>query len=983
MRITRARIFGFGKWVDYEFEFPKEGPTVIFGINESGKSTFHQFILFILFGMQPKERKKYQPKTSSKLGGQLVVEDDKVGSFTIERLDDANNGKATCLGPTGEMYDEDWLRERLHGMDKETFQSIFSFTALDLNAIKNLKEEELRDVLLSIGLSGSSSIYQLEKELDNQLGNLFKPYGKKPELNKQLNHLEETFHELTKMKEEEATYQEKMAKAEKIKKYIQDIQEKQSQLEMESKWIGKQLTAFPLLEEHQDLLNRKRHVQDELPFPTNGIKRLEHIKDALRPLESEDAVLENHEVNYRNNIDEMSKEELPEALVNELLGKQELQEVHRKLEEQIQEVNEKIQKIKTAVLQELAELQIDFSEAELDELSLPFYIEETWKQLKEEHERLEQEKMNLKTEKNALTDEQSFLKSRLQHEEETALSEKEMIALEQKINEGKELEQLERLYHSTREQQYNYKKDVQQKGKRSKLVFWIGMILSIIGIAVALRLEGTFYFIFSILLLLLSIGQRIVIKWNHLEMEKLLQAPLETEIKETLSNEERNRLERQWRIAKEQQAEIDMLQSDLNRTHIHMLQMEEKERNLQEKKRRHTEKLEEQYTIYPFLERINHFYWPEYFNRLKNLYQLHQERQEHQSTKDNLETKHNKLESEVISFVQGQLKEPIEDIYSCFTAIDRLVEKGQDLKNRKTHVNELIETTEAKRTDMKKRITVHENEMNELFRIANTKTEEDFYGVASYLTEKEQVEEAIERNKKQLNSILQEGEWKALVLDDINEGTLVNRKQVIEQEQVEFHQELENLRSEFAEVNAELKRLEGSEATSQKMHQFEMEKEKLNALAKEWSILKIEKEVLAETKGRYQEKYLSKVMTETTELLSLITGGGYVAVYAPEDKQTFQVVASNGLRYGVEELSQGAMNQLYVSLRLAISKVMTEKQHVPFLVDDAFVHFDAVRVKRMIEVLAEVSVQQQVIMFTCKSDVKEACDKLEIPIISV
>jgi uncharacterized protein YhaN len=167
------------------------------------------------------------------------------------------------------------------------------------------------------------------------------------------------------------------------------------------------------------------------------------------------------------------------------------------------------------------------------------------------------------------------------------------------------------------------------------------------------------------------------------------------------------------------------------------------------------------------------------------------------------------------------------------------------------------------------------------------------------------------------------------------------------------------------------------------MHAFEMEKEKLQQLAREWSVLKIEKEVLAETKQVYQEKYLKKVIAHTEQLLSTMTDGRYTAVYPPEDGAPFRVLAADNTRYTAKELSQGTVNQLYVSLRLAISRVMAEGHALPFLVDDAFVHFDEVRVYRMMSMLQDVSKNQQVFVFTCKSDVQSAAEHMQMPMIEI
>lgn len=49
MKFTKAYIYGFGKWINFEISF-SDG-ICIYGENESGKSTIYHFILFMLFGL--------------------------------------------------------------------------------------------------------------------------------------------------------------------------------------------------------------------------------------------------------------------------------------------------------------------------------------------------------------------------------------------------------------------------------------------------------------------------------------------------------------------------------------------------------------------------------------------------------------------------------------------------------------------------------------------------------------------------------------------------------------------------------------------------------------------------------------------------------------------------------------------------------------------------------------------------------------------
>lgn len=150
-----------------------------------------------------------------------------------------------------------------------------------------------------------------------------------------------------------------------------------------------------------------------------------------------------------------------------------------------------------------------------------------------------------------------------------------------------------------------------------------------------------------------------------------------------------------------------------------------------------------------------------------------------------------------------------------------------------------------------------------------------------------------------------------------------------------------------------------------------MEKEQLSVLSKRWSILKTAQAMLRETKQLYKEKYLQDVLEQATNYFSYITDHKYQRIIAPTDKQPFLVETSQRIKFSVHELSQGTIDQLYVSLRLAIGEVMGEKHQLPFIIDDAFVHFDSTRLNRILPILTSISKKKQIIFFTCKQEILE------------
>lgn len=982
MRFVRAKLFGFGKWVDKEFDF-NASPLFIYGENESGKSTLHQFILFMLFGMQPKERKFYQPKMGSKLGGQLVIADPKVGTYTIERFDDKHNGKAVCFTSSGDTYDETWLKERLQGMNLATYQAIFSFSALDLNAIKQMQEENLGDVLLSIGLTGSSNIYELEKQLDNRLGEMFKPYGKNPAINKQLQVVEHLGDELAVIQKEESTYRKKVLESLELEDTLNKLKRQQANLTGEIRTVTKKLTALPVLKEFQHLNKKQEQYETTYNFPASGIARLEKLHDTLRPLESELAVLKSNEENYRDNASQLENQRLAESTVETLKIQRRHKERYTVLKNTEENLYQRKVELTKKITNELTDLQLKIDAAELQDLSVPFYIEETWKQIKADKEKLEQERISIETEKNGLMEEENYLQAKLGEIKSTLLPEEEVASLKRKLEKGKEQEQLERLYEASMNQQQSFAEDKKQRIKRANQLFLIGIILAIFSTVLAFGMDVSLLYGVALFLFLLATGQYLFHKQHIKAMEKLIRSQPGLSNAQKLSDEEIYRMQSQLEAEDEKLRELKAVQSDIQKQQINILKWEEKERMYLEKVRRLTDQTEEQLMLYPFLEPINSSYWPDYFNRIKELLRLQNERDRLVKEIEEIRMDEKQIEEELITYLHQFGETSIGSLAEAFLFIEQTLDREVELEQRINQIHELINHTQEQKENMLKRIAVHQQELAELLQKAQVETEEEFYKLANYLKEKRELEAALEANKQQLDSIFPQHSWASIVKEELDPFSLEERAQALESLATTTETEIDEIQKKLTEVKMELKKLEGSDAYSSKLHQFEMEKEKLNQLAKDWAIASMQREMLAETKQRYQKKYLTKVVEETTTILHTITDGRYTNVFAPKEKGTFQVMSAEGLRFNVNELSQGTVNQLYVSLRLAISKVMTEKHQLPFILDDAFVHFDELRVERMISVLQEIATKQQVIMFTCKSDVRTACERENIPSVYV
>ena len=69
---------------------------------------------------------------------------------------------------------------------------------------------------------------------------------------------------------------------------------------------------------------------------------------------------------------------------------------------------------------------------------------------------------------------------------------------------------------------------------------------------------------------------------------------------------------------------------------------------------------------------------------------------------------------------------------------------------------------------------------------------------------------------------------------------------------------------------------------------------------------------------------------------------------------------------GIEGLSEGTRDQLYMALRLASveQRLASTAEPMPFIADDLFVNFDDARTRAGLRVLADLARRTQVLVFT-------------------
>ena len=149
--------------------------------------------------------------------------------------------------------------------------------------------------------------------------------------------------------------------------------------------------------------------------------------------------------------------------------------------------------------------------------------------------------------------------------------------------------------------------------------------------------------------------------------------------------------------------------------------------------------------------------------------------------------------------------------------------------------------------------------------------------------------------------------------------------------------------------------------------QLAQKQEQLTALQDEYDAIALAMDALSQANTVLQNRFSPALGARAAEIFSAITGGRYDRVLLSRDFSLSAEPAGDPVGRSVRLLSQGAADQLYLAVRLAIcDMVLPADKRVPLILDDALVTFDDERLHAALDYLLEESQRRQILLFTCQ-----------------
>ncbi len=158
--------------------------------------------------------------------------------------------------------------------------------------------------------------------------------------------------------------------------------------------------------------------------------------------------------------------------------------------------------------------------------------------------------------------------------------------------------------------------------------------------------------------------------------------------------------------------------------------------------------------------------------------------------------------------------------------------------------------------------------------------------------------------------------------------------------------------------------------------------QKLADAAAKWRTYTVTHALLDNLKLEYERNRQPETLKEASEYLSKFTSGQYQRVWTPLGEGRLCVDDHDGKPVPVEQLSRGTREQLFLSLRLALTSWYAKRgKKLPLVLDDVLVNFDNVRAEAAATVLRDFANEgHQLLLFTCHEHIGRIFKQLDVDV---
>lgn len=966
MKINKLHIGNFGKFKNYELEL-KDGFHIVYGNNEDGKSTLMAFIKIMFYkklgsgnDINKNIRKKYQPWDGSRMNGAIEFEHDGV-LYRLEKdigitaggdkvnLINMDTGKATLLGK-----DED-IGKRFFGIDLAGFErsvyisQIGSFSA-------DGKSDEIAEKLSNLVSSGEENTSEklIMKRINDALEDMISKSRKKGILIDAENELNTLLNERSEIQMLEIEQREKVKEYHSLEKKLKEQKDIQKLLKLNEDKIKFQILTDIIEKITQYTESEKRLEKENIPyekleeFLAECSSLMEESEKNKGSLEKFKGLTEGEEIEYKDKLTPISDEE--HLYFKSLVQKEKV------LKELLDRVDENF----IPVLKSYIKEKCSFKNQE-ETLKENIKLKEQLKKFHEDYKNCEDDKNTKIKEKDEVS--KNFENDKYKWNYDKQEREKQINSIIEKLSIKPQI-----------------KENEEPKREKNNQIPNIGIVIGIISIIIF------FFYHLTIIAVIIAI----VISVFSVRSNKY------SETSERYSN---------FNLIRKLEEELqDLKKEDKNKEELVQKKIKEYELKMGKIKK----SIDEIEKKLEFLRGKSN----EYIILVNNINELETRKYKAANFLDMTEKAYNQEKNKLIG---KYLNDQIIDVDVKITALQSDELEETDVINYRNRIKVFYDTL----------ISKIEEKLKEKSCTSEKEYESKFLDYASDLNNQKKIAE-IEKEyaEKAKNFINKVNEYDVVESYEEAKALIKNLSEQISQLEKEKYQALniakgmgysdpsiEYLKDEKNKFEASVKLLEemgrpdySEEELIQKEiaiadknieeRLFELQKQvktpdknfsqiqneinekevEVNEKREYFNSLKIVSEVMQESSDEIRKSFGPELNLKTAEIFKKLTNEKYGNLMVTKD---YDISIQSGINYRQwKYLSNGTIDQAYLSLRLAITELISDKNILlPLFLDDVLIQYDDERMDAALQFISYYANQKgnefQLILFTCHRHIIE------------
>ena len=1025
MRIERLYVDGFGPFHDESVGGFDRSVVVLHGPNEAGKSTLLEFIRTVLFGFPATRRDKhYPPLAGGRHGGRITVVDDSGARYTVERFEGSRGGPVDVRDGSGAPLGQDRLSDIVGHATKDVFGNVFAFSLEELQTEDLLKDDNVNGQIYSAGL-GATRLPDAIRALARQRDEIFRPRGSKQIVSGVVSELQQVDARLADIHGNAAEYGARVAERDEIgarlasiRGELKDIASRRAELRnLEEGW-----------EDWLSLVDAEERL-DQMPafdaFPEDAVARLDRaqdqVKDARQELLDASDQLERAQAAASAAVEDEAMLEDADSIAALVRDRGAFDGSLRDLPRRKTELDA----IEDSLGQRVRNLGPNWDADRLERFDLSLVvldqIERSRSTLGDASRGLQEARGDVRLAERNLTESrnvESDARTALENAEGPALTADQvetrrgaLRTSRTRLGDYERKKDAQELFK--RQLEYATRHQTEGRAKRGAASLVLPILSALSGtalFAIGAVMGGQALALGAVAgLLLVAMAAYLFALRGGGTSGTASAAPLREEFERAEAEMQESRAHLAKGAASlgpdisdaagldDVEAQLDAAERSLDARSRLEEALESGTANVAARERQAEEaalavtaaekalgRVEDEWREWLHQRDLTETFMPETMVDFRG--QVDSAKVELRSVVA-MRLRVAAIEKDILQY--RSLAEPLAEKYSVSAPTDdpgRIAAVADALCERFDQARSGVTLRSRARVEADNARTRHqrrlghvkeaEEELKARLAVGGTDDPDEFRRKADQGATRAKLEET----RLELSMRLQRLSGPDSLLESFREKLSRTNKQRVEEEdfelsrmETELSEQRDALREELGSAETLIQQLIDEKESSALRVQRAVLMEKLREHAQRWAKLTLAEELLTRARDRFQTERQPAVIQRARKFFANVTEGRYENVFAPPGEQTVTVVERSGRHKQPAELSRGTREQLYLALRFGLIREFGERaESLPVIVDEVLVNFDPDRAQRAAEAFAELSLTNQVLVFTCHPSTVEA-----------